>query len=403
MFNIFAIQLPFSVCAVWFVLVLIKGHKTHSDRLMMWVLGLLAIASLCGSSHLSLSPNYNKLVITDIVMVFSTLSVFPVICLYIRSCYEEVKERAVAYLLFLPAILITVSAIIMTAILGISHCAVLLEGTLNSVIILDVLDVYEKAFVVLVSRVYFLVFFVSLSISLIYVFSKLFTGKFKFVHIPSFLRGQKTSFAANILCSLFVIYFLLWGICLLFGTVFMNSLSVWTSIWALLTSFVLFMIGYVAAIPPLPGGYMNIERMRHPFSAMRQSRQEFLQGIDSGPIAASAGVGYDKIMASFKQLMVTEKGFLSPTMTIDEIAAKLNSNRTYVSKLVNIYYGMPFRDYLNTLRMEYAKQLMIDEPDAVIDYIAAKSGFQSSTQFIRKFRETEGVTPSVWRNAQRKH
>ena len=89
-------------------------------------------------------------------------------------------------------------------------------------------------------------------------------------------------------------------------------------------------------------------------------------------------------------------------MSIDEISQRLNTNRTYVSKLVNIYYGMPFRDYLNKLRLDYSKELMAAEPDAVIDYIAAKSGFQSSTQFIRKFRETEGVTPTVWRTLQRK-
>ena len=40
---------------------------------------------------------------------------------------------------------------------------------------------------------------------------------------------------------------------------------------------------------------------------------------------------------------------------------------------------------------------MTDEPDASLEYIAVKSGFQSSTQFIRKFRETEGITPTVWK------
>ena len=62
---------------------------------------------------------------------------------------------------------------------------------------------------------------------------------------------------------------------------------------------------------------------------------------------------------------------------------------------------MPFRDYLNKKRMDYARQLMMDEPDASLEYIAVKSGFQSSTQFIRKFRETEGVTPTVWKTMQR--
>ena len=90
---------------------------------------------------------------------------------------------------------------------------------------------------------------------------------------------------------------------------------------------------------------------------MRQSRQEFLQGINSGPVADTPASGYDKIMESFRQVMISEQGFLNPSMTIDEISKKLNTNRTYVSKLVNIYYGVPFRDYLNNLRLDYAKQI----------------------------------------------
>ena len=43
MLNYFAVQLPFSVCAVWFVLMMIKSKKDYSDRLMLWILGLLAL------------------------------------------------------------------------------------------------------------------------------------------------------------------------------------------------------------------------------------------------------------------------------------------------------------------------------------------------------------------------
>ena len=126
-----------------------------------------------------------------------------------------------------------------------------------------------------------------------------------------------------------------------------------------------------------------------------------MSGIDSGPVADRV-TGYDKIMESFNDVMVKQQGFLDPAMTIDEISRRLNSNRTYVSKLVNIYHGMPFRDYLNKMRIDYAKQLMTDEPDASLDYISAKSGFQSSTQFIRKFKELEGRTPTVWKSSQLK-
>ena len=95
---------------------------------------------------------------------------------------------------------------------------------------------------------------------------------------------------------------------------------------------------------------MNMARLSHPFEVLDVSPQEYMSGIDSGPVAERL-TGYDKIMDSFNDLMVKQEGFLDPNMTIDEISRRLNSNRTYVSKLVNIYHGMPFRDYLNKMRI----------------------------------------------------
>ena len=397
MLGIFIVQLPFSVCAVWCLIVLFKRHKTTSDRLIMWVMGLLATSFFCGSHHMDPNPDYEMLAIYDIVLQFSSLAVFPISCLYVRSCYEDREMTWVPYLSTIPSLLLFAISVILTSLVGLYRSAEIVRMIHNGVLLQSTLTPVESAYVLFTYQGYFIVFFISLSISLVYVFSRLFAGKFKFKHIVAFLRSEKSSFVANVICLFFVIFFILWAISVLFSNTFANSLSIWSSLWSLVTSVVLFMVGYVTAVPALPGGYVNLDRLRHPFTAMRQSTQEFLQGIDSGPMAGVATSGYDKIMDSFKQYMDNEKGFLNPALTIEEIARVLNSNRTYVSKLVNLYYGMTFRDYLNKKRMDYAKQLMADEPDASLDYISAKSGFQSSTQFIRKFRETEGLTPTVWK------
>lgn len=86
MLGIFIVQLPFSVCAVWCLILLSKRHKTLSDRLVMWVMGLLAVSLYCGSMHMDINPNYNRLAIGNVILQFSSLAVFPIICLYIRSC-----------------------------------------------------------------------------------------------------------------------------------------------------------------------------------------------------------------------------------------------------------------------------------------------------------------------------
>lgn len=402
MLTSFAVQLPFSVCAVWFVLMILKSKKDYSDRLMLWILGLLAVCFLCGSQHFTPNPDFKRLVVTDILMQITSLSVFPLVCFYVRSGYDDSKVGMLSYLLLVPALLVLASNIVMVAVLGIDNCSLLLESSYKGILVPYYLDDLELSYVNVSRKLYHWVFFISISVSLVYIFSKLLSGKFKIVHISHFLRGLKSSFVPNIICLFFIIFFILWGACVIFDNVFMSIASIWNPVWSIVSSLILFLVGYVSVIPPLPGGYMNIDRMRHPFNALYQSPQEYLKGIDSGPVAGAAASGYDKIMDSFKQLMVTNQGFLNAGMTIDEISKQLNTNRTYVSKLVNIYYGMPFRDYLNKLRIDYSKTLMTDEPDAVIDYIALKSGFQSSTQFIRKFRELEGMTPTVWKAAMRK-
>ena len=397
MLGIFIVQLPFSVCAVWCLILLSKRHKNLSDRLVMWVMGLLAVSLYCGSMHMDMNPNYNRLAIGNVILQFSSLAVFPIICLYIRSCYEDYHISWVPYLSTLPSLILLLISIVLTSVIGIDRSGQLIEMLHSGVVQRNLLSRLDKAYILFTFQIYFVTFFISLCISLIYVFAKLFTGKFKFKHIASFLRGEKSSFVANVICLFFVIYFILWAVSVIFGSVICDTLSVWSVVWSLTAAVVLFLIGYVTTVPALPGGYINLDRLRHPFGAMRQSTQEYLQGIDSGPMAGVATSGYDKIMDSFKRYMIKERGYLNPSLTIEEIARVLNTNRTYVSKLVNLYFGMSFRDYLSSLRMDYAKQLMKDEPDASLDYIAVKSGFQSSTQFIRKFREVEGITPTVWK------
>lgn len=403
MLGLFIIQLPFSVCAVWCVLILLKRHKSLSDRLAMWVMGLLAVSFYCGSAHMDPFPNYHKLAICVILQQFSTLSVFPIIFLYIKSCYEESEVKWYSYLFTVPSIILTLAAIVLTSLIGLDRCAAISESIHNLGYTLSGpgnLSSIENLYVLFVFKIYFVLFFIGLCVSIICVFSKLISGKFKFKHIFGFLRGQKSSFVANIICLFFVIYFILWGCTVIFGQSFLGANSVASVLWSLGVAVILFLVGYVSAVPPLPGGYINIDRLRHPFSAMNLTTQEFLHGIDSGPMAGAATTGYDKLIESFNNYMVKERGFLNPSLTIEEIAAVLNSNRTYVSKVVNLSYGMPFRDYLSKLRLDYSKQLMVDEPDASLEYIATKSGFQSSTQFIRKFRETEGITPTVWKQTQ---
>ena len=401
MLEVFALQLPFSVCIVWCVLALLKENKNHADKLLVVIMALFALYYVCDSHRLSVSPNYNLQVILYMIGQLASLVVLPFACLYIRYLFEDSPVKPVYYLLLLPALFLCISTVILVSILGIEDCASLIRLYDAGLIVPASLDVFSRTYLSLIKNVYVVELAIYFLGSLFCFISYLFKGRFKFEHMIPFLRGSKSSFVPNILSFILIVLCVLMIVRFILGLHWLLAHPFVTTSFAVIISVLLFFVGYVTVVPSLPGGYIDKERLLHPFDAMKQSRQEYLAGINSGPVADKQVTGYDKLMDSFQELMIKEQGFLNPSMTIDEISRQLNSNRTYVSKLVNIYYGMPFRDYLNNLRIDFAKQLMLDEPDAVIDYIALKSGFQSSTQFIRKFRETEGLTPTVWRSQKR--
>lgn len=94
---------------------------------------------------------------------------------------------------------------------------------------------------------------------------------------------------------------------------------------------------------------------------------------------------------------VKEEGYVRPGLTLKELSEKLYTNRTYLSGYINTTYGMPFRDWITGLRLEYAKQKMLQFPQLNISEVSGISGFLSTSHFIRTFKEKEGVSPSRWR------
>jgi len=104
----------------------------------------------------------------------------------------------------------------------------------------------------------------------------------------------------------------------------------------------------------------------------------------------------DSLLSRFQNLMVKDKLFLQPGLSLVEIADKLHTNKTYVSKLVNNTYNMGFPELLNTLRIDYAEQYILNHRGAKQNEIAEACGFLSASSFNSIFKKVTGVTPKVW-------
>ena len=104
----------------------------------------------------------------------------------------------------------------------------------------------------------------------------------------------------------------------------------------------------------------------------------------------------EKRLASLQKLMMDDQLFLQPKITLADVAEKLDSNTTYVSRLVNNAYNLGFPEFINTLRIDYAEQYILNHREAKQEEIAAKCGFLSASSFNNTFKRITGMTPKVW-------
>ncbi len=83
-------------------------------------------------------------------------------------------------------------------------------------------------------------------------------------------------------------------------------------------------------------------------------------------------------------------------LSLDALAEKYCTTPQYLSKRIKQYLGINFLDYLSSLRIEKAKELLASGSKG-INEIFEECGFISRNTFLRVFKKYTGVSPSEYR------
>lgn len=83
------------------------------------------------------------------------------------------------------------------------------------------------------------------------------------------------------------------------------------------------------------------------------------------------------------------------------VAHHLHYNPDYFASLFRKQTGMTITQYLNKMRIELAKRLLVNE-NVSIKEAAYSSGFQDEKYFMRIFKRQEGMTPLAYKTAFQK-
>ena len=83
-------------------------------------------------------------------------------------------------------------------------------------------------------------------------------------------------------------------------------------------------------------------------------------------------------------------------LSLGQVAKAVNMSAFYFCKMFKKVTGINFTDYLSRVRIEKAKNLLLN-PNLRVSEIAFEVGFQSLTHFNRVFKKLLGQSPTEYR------
>ena len=92
-----------------------------------------------------------------------------------------------------------------------------------------------------------------------------------------------------------------------------------------------------------------------------------------------------------------EHHFMEYDLSLDSVAEKFMLNTAYLSRIIKQELGMGYKEYLMELRMNRAKEMLLDQTVSVAD-VCAEIGYANPSHFIKLFQKYTGMTPAKYRD-----
>lgn len=107
------------------------------------------------------------------------------------------------------------------------------------------------------------------------------------------------------------------------------------------------------------------------------------------------------IFDSMSSLMETERIYLDKGLNRDNLAERLGTNRTYITKIVKGNTGLTLPQWINRYRVKHARLILSDPAKGGMSVkdIADASGFSNVSTFNVVFKESVGMSPTAYRRS----
>lgn len=104
----------------------------------------------------------------------------------------------------------------------------------------------------------------------------------------------------------------------------------------------------------------------------------------------------ETLMNHINELMEKEQLFRNSELKVTDVAVRLGVSSREVSCCIKDTQGTSFIQFVNNLRVNYAKQQLRLYPGKKVSEIGSESGFASDRSFFRIFKAITGMTAQEW-------
>lgn len=133
--------------------------------------------------------------------------------------------------------------------------------------------------------------------------------------------------------------------------------------------------------------------------AIMQHEQE--KAEEAGPRPKDSDIDAakaDEIFLRMEDMMHSDRAYADGALTIDALAQKLDTNRTYLSRIIKARTGLNFLQYINSMRIDRAILVLSDpDNDTPLKALCTELGYSSMTSFYNHFKEKVGMSPAKYR------
>ena len=164
-----------------------------------------------------------------------------------------------------------------------------------------------------------------------------------------------------------------------------------------------FVSGIRVAVPKVTGSTLTFYEIRS-FADLKEGSfhvREPLTDTVVQPEETDVIPAAPLLKEQLSKIIEEEELFKQPDLRVTDIAARLATNRTYVSAIIKSLSGDSFSTLVNGYRVRHAQKLMQEHPEMSVTEIAEESGFSSRSAFYRNFKDMTGLSPAEWKRAAR--